>query len=75
MGELPTRLPGRYHSLAHDRNVDHALWQRNYDYLRSQDSQEVRLRVIHTDGINTLEYTKLGEEKLNDYTTKIKVTL
>lgn len=73
--EFPTRLPGKYHSLDHDRNVDHTLWQRNYDYLRSQDSPEVRSRVIAADGISTLEYTKVGEEKLNEYTTKIKVLI
>jgi predicted glycosyltransferase involved in capsule biosynthesis len=75
MRQIPSRLPGKYLSLNHDRNIDHTLWQRNYDYLRSQDTPEARLKVIHTDGINTLEYEKIGDEKLNDYTTKIKVLI
>jgi beta-1,4-galactosyltransferase 1 len=75
MKQFPARIQGKYSSLDHDREIDHAQWQANYQYLRSQDAPEERARVISTDGISSLEYQKISEEKLNEYTTKIKVIL
>ena len=71
----PKRKPGRYFSLDHERKVDNHLWQENYNYLASQNTQYAILETIKKDGISSLEYEKISSEELTDFATKIKVTI
>jgi len=72
---FPTRKPGKYSSLNHERVIDQGLWRKNYEYLRAQDDPDTRIQVIESDGISSLYYEKLAEENINEYTTKIIVKL
>jgi hypothetical protein len=72
---FPKRRPGKYSSLHHERIVDQVQWRKNYDYLRFQDDPIVRDQVMKIDGLSSLSYTVNSIEDLNEFTSKIKVTI
>lgn len=70
----PQRKKGKYISLDHKRKVDSSLWKKNYEYLKTQEDMSIRLEIMKEDGLSSLSYTKIKEEKINEYTTKIITT-
>lgn len=67
-GLKPHRKNGRYRSLQHERHIPELEYKKNIDYLHTSES------LIDTDGLNTLVYTVISEEKVEFY-TKIKVEI
>lgn len=62
----PHRKNGRYRSLYHDRYIPEFEYNKNVNYLHSSE------KFINTDGLNSLSYTVISEEKNSNY---IKITV
>jgi len=67
-GLSPHRKNGRYRSLHHERHIPEFEYRQNINYLNISGS------LIDTDGLNTLTYNILSEEK-NSFYTKITVSI
>jgi predicted glycosyltransferase involved in capsule biosynthesis len=67
-GITPYRKNGRYRSLDHDHTIVNHEYARNTEYLRRSKT------LIDTDGLSSLKYTILIEEKIDHY-TKITVSI
>jgi hypothetical protein len=74
-GIFPNRRKGRYLSLKHDVKFNDELWRRNYSYLNSQKDPAVRQRTVESDGLSSLKYTLVEKTGINQYATKIIVSL
>jgi glycosyltransferase involved in cell wall biosynthesis len=72
------RKNGRYKSLSHEREIIHSLYNENlkkyYGFKNSQSSQEIE-DLINSDGLGSLEYEILSDERISDKCRKIKVKI
>ena len=77
-GIRPERKIGRYSSLSHERVITQDLYNENlrkfFDFKNSPNLEFINQR-IDSDGINTLAYEIIGEEKLSDKVALIKVSI
>jgi predicted glycosyltransferase involved in capsule biosynthesis len=73
-----TRKNGRYQSLSHDRNITHNLYSENlrkFFEFKGGPSLEHINQKIDKDGLTTLDYEILSEEKINNRVKLIKVKI
>lgn len=64
----------RYRSLSHERKIEQDPYYTNLDKLGRFQRNPVE-EVMLKDGLSTLEYQKIGEEKISDHCTLLKVLL
>jgi predicted glycosyltransferase involved in capsule biosynthesis len=72
------RRDGKFLSLNHDKNVNSELYNNNlekYRELKSSKSSEEAVRIINANGLNSLEYEKITEERISQRTRKILVRI
>jgi predicted glycosyltransferase involved in capsule biosynthesis len=67
-GLTPCRKDGKYRSLYHTRHIPEFEYNKNVNYLHTSAS------FIDTDGLNSLSYTVISDEKNSNY-TKITVSI
>jgi hypothetical protein len=67
-GLIPCRKDGKYRSLYHTKNIPEIEYYQNVSYLNTSAS------LIDSDGLNSLSYTIIAEEKNLPY-TKITVSI
>jgi hypothetical protein len=63
-----------YRSLSHDRNIPQDLYHKNLNKLRDLQLSPM-IEKIKSDGIETIKYEKVGEEKITTNSTMINVKL
>jgi predicted glycosyltransferase involved in capsule biosynthesis len=77
-GIRPERKIGRYSSLSHERVITQDLYNENlrkfFDFKNAPNLEFINQR-IDSDGLNTLSYEIIEEEKLGDKVTLIKVSI
>ena len=77
-GIRPARKIGRYSSLSHERVITQDLYNENlrkfFDF-KNAPSLEFINQKIDSDGLNTLAYELIEEQKLSDKATLIKVSI
>ena len=77
-GIRPARKIGRYSSLSHERVITQDLYNENlrkfFDF-KNAPSLEFINQKIDSDGLNTLLYELIEEQKLSDKATLIKVSI
>lgn len=64
----------RYRSLSHERKIEQDPYYTNLDKLGRFQRNPV-VEVMMKDGLSTLEYQKIAEEKISDHCTLLKVLL
>ena len=73
-----SRKPGRYQSLSHERKITQDLYNENlrkFFSFRDINDPEEKERRIKEDGISTLVYKIVEEEKITQKTRRIKVKI
>jgi predicted glycosyltransferase involved in capsule biosynthesis len=77
--EVPcSRRKGRYQSLSHDRPIHQGLYNTNlqkYRDLLTSSSKEELLEKIKSDGISSLKYEKLFDNRLSEKVRHVKVKI
>ena len=77
-GIRPSRKIGRYSSLSHERVITQDLYNENlrkfFDF-KNAPSLEFINQKIDSDGLNTLAYELMEEQKLSDKASLIKVSI
>ena len=68
------RRRGKYQSLNHDRNIQQDLYHQNLSKLNFVMARPSGDRVMR-EGLSTLAYEKLGEEKITDKSRFVRVIL
>jgi predicted glycosyltransferase involved in capsule biosynthesis len=74
----PSRKNGRYESLNHDRIIQQDLYKENlkkYFEFKNSTSREKILENIKSDGLTTLDYEIISENKIKDKVKLIKVKI
>ena len=77
-GIRPARKTGRYSSLSHERVITQDLYNENlrkFFNFKNSPSLEFINQRIDSDGLNTLSYEIIEEQKLSDKVTLIKVSI
>ena len=74
MGVPIFRRKGKYQSLNHDRNIQQDLYHQNLSKLNFVMARPSGDRVMR-EGLSTLAYEKLGEEKITDKSRFVRVIL
>lgn len=65
----------KYKSLSHERNIDREPYLKNVSRLQNFQSQNDPSDQIASDGISSIKYEKIGEEKISDKCKLVKVIL
>jgi len=74
MGVPASRKDCRYRSLSHDRTIPQDLYNKNLEKLRDLHSSPTEEKIF-LDGITTLSYEKIKEEKLSEFCSILDVKL
>jgi beta-1,4-galactosyltransferase 2 len=74
MGVPASRKDCSYRSLSHDREIPHDLYNKNLEKLRDLHSTPTKEK-ISLDGIETISYEKVKEEKLSEFCSILDVKL
>lgn len=69
------RRYGKYRSLPHERSIKNSLYEKNCIYMEKQKETKRGLKIMEQDGLNSLEYTKVFEKRINEFTTLINVLI
>ena len=76
LNEIETyRKECRYMSLNHDRKIQPELYTENISKLSIFQNSREALKLSQSEGLNNLEYEKVGEEKISDKSKIIRVKL
>ncbi len=74
--EIPIfRKDCRYSSLNHDRKITNDLYGKNLSKLSEFRNSKDPVKILEGDGLNTLVYEKVGEEKITENSKFIRVKI
>jgi len=68
------RKQGRYQSLSHERHIENNAYNANLTKLNFFAANPSHQKIMK-DGLSTLQYEKISEEKIGDFSRMIKVKL
>ena len=74
MGVSASRKDCGYRSLSHDRNIPQALYDKNLEKFRDLRLAPTKEKIF-LDGLETLSYEKVKEEKLSEFCSILDVKL
>lgn len=66
---------GKYLSLPHEKSKNDVLYEKNWRYFQKQIESKKGIKIMEQDGISSLDYTKVSEKVINEFTTMINVLL
>jgi predicted glycosyltransferase involved in capsule biosynthesis len=74
IGVSASRKDCGYRSLSHDRNIPQALYDKNLEKFRDLRLSPTKEKIF-SDGLETLSYEKVKEEKLSEFCSILDVKL